>query len=397
MTVVFEPCLQLEAPLRNVIEKVIPDIEIESSKYYFDLTATHGDVGTLTTESDVFAAVRAVGSPVTDSFPIPPYPHFPLRRQAWVAYLMTRSLVRGELTPRLLAPWYGWSTALSERLSSAESKQRDRQLRQAIVSGDIDTLAIADPPTRLLDRAIDSNRNTPLHVATIFGHTEIVQWLLDRAVRTDRRNVIAYTPLHEAVVRGSLDLVRHLIDAGANVNARSIDGETPLSLACAGAISLARDGRAALRPSRQLVELLIDSGARVDARGRDGLTPLHEAASPGQPDAIAVLLERGADINARDAALQTPLHYAVRSFAVNATQLLVTSGADLWARDMIGLTPLERARQLLPVVEETPTVEHVHDANVERATAASHSAAHREAIGQILQILQTYPTIQATT
>ncbi|MEO1133371.1 MAG: ankyrin repeat domain-containing protein [Cyanobacteria bacterium J06639_1] len=347
-------------------------------------------MGTLTTENDVFAAVRAVGSAVPQ-YPTTLHPQRPLRRQAWVAYLMARSLVRGELAARILAPYYGITTALSDRFSSLERKQYARHLKQAVATGDLARLNDTQVTPRSLDRPVDSNRNTALHIATIFGHAEVVAWLLARGVRPDTRNVISYTPLHEAVVRGSFDLAQLLIEAGANANVRSVDGETPLSLACAGAISLDRDGRATPRPSCKLVELLIDSGARVDARGRDGLTPLHEAACPEQPEAIALLLERGADINARDAALQTPLHYAVASIAVRATHLLVASGADLWARDMVGLTPLERAQQLAPAPNEAL------DVGAAREALGDTRAHHREAIGQILQILQTYPTIRART
>lgn len=274
------------------------------------------------------------------------HPYRPLRRQAWIAYLATRSLVQCELTEALFVRWYSLTSTLADRWVSTETKQRTAQIKQAIVADECDTLAaMLHPP---LDRAIDSNRNTPLHVAILYDRADIARWLILQGARPNVRNLVHYTPLHEAVVRGSLDLIRLLIEAGADVNTRAVDGETPLSLACAGAIALDRHGQVASRPSREVVQLLIDSGARVNARGHDGLTPLHEAACPGQPDAIALLLAWGADINARDATLQTPLHHAVAGLAVEAARLLVARGADLCARDMVGCTPLERARRLAP-------------------------------------------------
>ncbi|MEM6446806.1 MAG: ankyrin repeat domain-containing protein [Cyanobacteria bacterium P01_D01_bin.123] len=270
----------------------------------------------------------------------------PLRYQVWTAYLTARSLLQHELAEACLSRWYDLTSACIARCASPERKRQAERLKQAISAGDLDAAISLPEPARWVDWAIDSNRNTPLHLSVACNRIDITRWLLVQGARTNIRNLTHYTPLHEATLRGSLEPLRLLIEAGANVNARTLDGETPLSLACAGAIAIDRCGRVAHRPARQAIELLIEQGARVNVRCRNGLTPLHEATYPEQPEAMELLIACGADVNARDVALQTPLHHAVAGAAIEATRLLVAGGADLYARDVAGLTPLERARQL---------------------------------------------------
>ncbi|HJZ58755.1 MAG TPA: ankyrin repeat domain-containing protein, partial [Gemmataceae bacterium] len=63
----------------------------------------------------------------------------------------------------------------------------------------------------------------------------------------------SHTPLHLAVVHGHSDVVEYLIQRGADVNADSGGGWTPLHLA-------ARTDRL------DIVKLLVESGAKVDAK-----------------------------------------------------------------------------------------------------------------------------------
>ncbi|CAN5526662.1 ankyrin repeat domain-containing protein [soil metagenome] len=71
---------------------------------------------------------------------------------------------------------------------------------------------------------------TPLHLASFFGHTDVVLLLLDAGAdpSSTSRNAMAVMPLHSAVAGRSGDVVERLVEAGADVNARQRHGWTAL-------------------------------------------------------------------------------------------------------------------------------------------------------------------------
>ena len=75
------------------------------------------------------------------------------------------------------------------------------------------------------------DRDRPLHMASLNGHTENVRILLEFGAKPRSRNRWKETPLHKAALNGHLEIVRLLIEAGADVNARTVRGETPIGYA----------------------------------------------------------------------------------------------------------------------------------------------------------------------
>jgi len=112
-----------------------------------------------------------------------------------------------------------------------------------------------------------------LHLASFFGHREIVQYLLTNGadVNVLANNATKVRPLHSAVAHNHFEISKALIDHGADVNARQQGGFTPLHEAAFGG-------------SVDVAALLLEHGADTDARTDSGKTPL-ELTAEESPEA----------------------------------------------------------------------------------------------------------------
>ena len=166
----------------------------------------------------------------------------------------------------------------------------------------------------------DSDGNTPLHIAVMFGHKELVRLLIDYGAYVNERNNFHLTPLHMTRNAG---IVRELIDNGAEIDAVDHKNITPLHLAC-------RSG------DIETVVLLIHHGAYVNFQDKRGLTPLHFAVdryftinwcSPAKLEIARHLIENGAEVNIKDNKNNTPLDYAAMYCNKDLVVFLIGNGA----------------------------------------------------------------------
>jgi len=208
----------------------------------------------------------------------------------------------------------------------------------------------------------DETGRTPLHVAALWGRTEVVHLLLLRGADRDALNNNGRTPLFLATTVGQTASALVLLAAGADANIRSsvvhVSKESAVDVAAKeGHVSILRAAiehgghvntvgsnmgspldYAAANGHAEAIDVLVEAGANVKARGRGGRTSLHHAADG--PVARA-LLKHGADINARDESSQTPLHHAVgysEYISAELVDLLLRSGADETITDAFGRT-----------------------------------------------------------
>jgi Ankyrin repeats (3 copies) len=76
----------------------------------------------------------------------------------------------------------------------------------------------------------DNAGNTPLQIAALPGHIEIVEFLLEKHCEVNTRNIERDTPLIDAVENGHVEVVKLLLDHGADPKLGNSVGKKPIEL-----------------------------------------------------------------------------------------------------------------------------------------------------------------------
>jgi hypothetical protein len=152
---------------------------------------------------------------------------------------------------------------------------------------------IAEHPEHVSTRAHNGSEATPMHVAALGGHADMLSLLLEHGADLDGLDMYGKTPLYRASANGNVEAAQILLDRGADINARDDASWTPL-------FSAAINGRF------EFAQMLLERGAVIDARNIVGETPLHFAVRGKNIQLVRYLLEHGADLNARNKSGRTP-------------------------------------------------------------------------------------------
>jgi ankyrin repeat protein len=134
----------------------------------------------------------------------------------------------------------------------------------------------------------DENGQTPLILAAIGGHYEVIRALAGEGADIDARDKKGKTAIMLAAGGGRANAALELGKLGANINAREKDtGRTPLMLAAeAGHLHVIRD--------------LVTLQAALDATDEDGKTAAQIALANGHKDITLFLIRQGAKAPALD-------------------------------------------------------------------------------------------------
>ena len=191
-------------------------------------------------------------------------------------------------------------TALFLLFFSAFAITKAAPIHDAARDGDLTNLLAQIEAEPLMLELLDEIGASPLWVAAVNGHSDVVATLIDLGADPSSATIDGLTGLHWAALKGDVATCRTLLEGGADVNARSIvQQNTPLHEVWNGG------------GQPQVARLLVSYGADVNAVERFyGMTPLHYAASKNQPDVATVLLDAGASAAIEDNSGRTADAYA---------------------------------------------------------------------------------------
>ncbi|XP_030004295.1 ankyrin repeat and sterile alpha motif domain-containing protein 1B isoform X2 [Sphaeramia orbicularis] len=231
-------------------------------------------------------------------------------------------------------------------------------LHLAAWRGDVDIVRILihHGPSHCRVNQQNHERETALHCAAQYGHSDVVSVLLQELTDPTMRNSRQETPLDLAALYGRLQVVCMLVSAHPNLMTSHTRRHTPLHLA-------ARNGH------HSTVQTLLEAGMDVNCVTENG-SALHEAALFGKMDVVRLLLDSGIDTNLRDSQGRTALeilreHPAPKSQQITA--LIQEYMMDEMERKTIMEEPVRKCpipapRTSVPSPSASPSLRHKNDA-----------------------------------
>jgi cytohesin len=190
-----------------------------------------------------------------------------------------------------------------------------------------------------------------LHLAAVNGHVAIVERLLqekpdDMTKRVSSGDYAGMTVWHVSVAWNRLDLVQFLLQKTPGLLDESVQANNK-DWRDMNALHLAVSAR-----QYDVVKFLLMNGANIEAKIPDsnpyygGITVLHLAVQMNDMNTVELLLDRGADIEAKCINDMNALHYAVQEGNMDIVELLLNRGANIEAKCANGMNVLHLAAKL---------------------------------------------------
>uniref|UniRef100_A0AAZ3QQU4 Ankyrin repeat and sterile alpha motif domain-containing protein 1B n=1 Tax=Oncorhynchus tshawytscha TaxID=74940 RepID=A0AAZ3QQU4_ONCTS len=224
-------------------------------------------------------------------------------------------------------------------------------LHLAAWRGDVDIVRILvhHGPSHCRVNQQNHERETALHCAAQYGHSEVVSILLQELTDPTMRNSRDETPLDLAALYGRLQVVCMLVTAHPNLmSSHGTRRHTPLHLA-------ARNGH------HSAVHTLLEAGMDVNSQTENG-SALHEAALYGKMDVVRLLLDSGIDANITDCQGRTALEILREHPAQKSQQITMMDNKSMLMEEPIRQCPVPTPRTSIPSPSASPSLRHKNDA-----------------------------------
>lgn len=236
--------------------------------------------------------------------------------------------------------------------------------------------------TYLLDNGIDPNSinsegDTPLHIAAKLGYLDITQLLISRNANFYIQNKDGNTPLHMAVEYNQEEIIDEFLSHNIDQRVKNRRKQTALLKAVQKnyesiAVKLVNKGGeinttdtwkntplhyTSLTGNENLAQHLIDvytnrqpenkkSSKKIEFVNKtddNGETALHVSARKGISTMTMTLINNGANTNIPNYNFFTPLHISAEKGDLATVKLLLDNNAVTTIKDIQGYTPLRRA------------------------------------------------------
>ncbi|XP_048242529.1 ankyrin repeat domain-containing protein 17-like [Haliotis rufescens] len=181
---------------------------------------------------------------------------------------------------------------------------------------------------------VDGVSNNILHLACVVGDVKAVKFILSRNMLIiNSRGEQNRTPVMVAALCGHGEVVKSLVSEGANVSLVDSIGNNILHLACAG-------GHA-----RTVKFILSTDMTDIDSKGEQSLTSVMVAALFGHRDVVELLVNEGADVSLVDDGGDNILHLACVGGDLNTVKFILSRNmVDINSRGSL-VTPVMLAAQ----------------------------------------------------
>ncbi|VUD56296.1 hypothetical protein TDB9533_01949 [Thalassocella blandensis] len=166
----------------------------------------------------------------------------------------------------------------------------NKELFECAGDGSLDTIKQlnADGVDVLSEK--DESGNTPLMVASCWGHLNVVEYLLDMGANIEEKNKNGLAPIVFACQSGMHEVAELLLRRGADNRVLNADGESLLMVA-------------SMQGNLDTIKVLLDSGLDASYQDDAGYTAAMYTAFNRDKisgvDILKLLIEKGADINVR--------------------------------------------------------------------------------------------------
>ncbi|GAA6089790.1 ankyrin repeat domain-containing protein 26 isoform X5 [Tachysurus ichikawai] len=201
-------------------------------------------------------------------------------------------------------------------------KEKDLgKLHKAAFTGDVAKLRQLTKKNDL--NQLDKENRTVLHIACVYGHTDVVQYLVENKVKLNLCDNQNRSALMKAVQCQQDRCVSILLEHEADPNLVDINGNTSLHLA-------------ARIPSVPVALKLLEHEANINAQNKEGNTPLMLSVEENHAEMAEFLLKEGADVNLQNQEQRTPLLIAACNGQISMVRLLLQYNADITVKDNKG-------------------------------------------------------------
>lgn len=148
-----------------------------------------------------------------------------------------------------------------------------------------------------IQSALADSKSDALVDAALNGELEQVKMLIEKegVDINAKESEIGATALLVASVKGHLEIVQYLINKGADINAKGDKVVTALmGASAAGHLAVVK----ALVEGKKGLLSMFSKGADINAKDNDGITALMGASMKGHLEVVKYLINKGVDVNA---------------------------------------------------------------------------------------------------